>query len=131
MVEAGKGCFGSLRDPDSLGGLFMTRNDDGETDPAIQATWCYPDFLNHLHPRNCAENVTIDGYNATFRMRKYDYMNKTLYSHSEDRFGFAIYRAKNFTLRGMTVTLTGGDGLYVVSDQINSKPAPSCLVWFL
>ena len=102
VIEAREGCFGSLRDPASLSGLFRTR-DDG---PGA----CYPGTPGGPL---CAENLRIDGYGAVFRMRKHDYMNASLYSHNEDREGIGIYRARNLTIRGLKVTLTGGDGLYL------------------
>jgi hypothetical protein len=103
VIEAKAGCFGSLQDPTSLAPLLSTRNSGPHA--------CYPDFLSPH--RGCAENLTIEGYGATLRMRKHDYMNASIYSHSEDRGGLMIYRAKNVTVRGLTVTLTGGDGLYI------------------
>ena len=33
--------------------------------------------------------------------------------HREDREGIGVYRARNLTIRGLKVTLTGGDGLYL------------------
>ena len=81
VVEAAPGCFGSLKDPTSLSTLISTRNHDGPHS-------CYPDFLS---PHSaCAENLTIEGYGATFRMRKHDYMNASIYAHNEDRGGFYI-----------------------------------------
>jgi hypothetical protein len=103
VIEAAPGCFGSLEDPDSLSTLLSTMDHGPHA--------CYPDFLSPH--RGCAENLTIEGYGATLRMRKHDYMNASIYSHSEDRGGLMIYRAKNVTVRGLTVTLTGGDGLYI------------------
>eukprot|EP01043_Picozoa_sp_COSAG02_P018160 COSAG02_NODE_841_length_16613_cov_61.635703_6_plen_961_part_00 len=103
VIEARAGCFGSLRDPTSLSGLFRTRNDGPDA--------CYP--ARSADAPFCTENVTIDGYGAIFQMRKHDYMNGSIYAHSEDREGVGIYRAKNLILRGLKVIRTGGDGLYV------------------
>jgi hypothetical protein len=35
-------------------------------------------------------------------MRKHDYMNASWYAHSEDRTGFGLYLARNFTILGLT-----------------------------
>ena len=59
-------------------------------------------------------DVTVRGHGgATFRMWREDYGNPKLYSHSEGRHGMAIYGSRNVLLDGLTVTETGGDGVYV------------------
>ena len=59
-------------------------------------------------------NVTVLGNGgATFRMHRADYANISLYNHSEGRHGIALYGAHNVVLDGLTVTETGGDGVYV------------------
>ena len=59
-------------------------------------------------------DVTIrGGHGATFRMWRHDYANATLYNHSEARHGIALYGSRNIRLEGMTVTETGGDGVYI------------------
>ena len=59
-------------------------------------------------------DVTVRGHGgATFRMWREDYGNPKLYSHSEGRHGVAIYGSHNVLLDGLTVTETGGDGVYV------------------
>ena len=50
---------------------------------------------------------------ATFRMWRGDYGNAELYTHSEGRHGVAVYGSRDVTLRGLTVTETGGDGVYI------------------
>jgi hypothetical protein len=58
--------------------------------------------------------VTVRGNGgATFRMWREDYGNPKLYNHSEGRHGVAIYGSRNIVLDGLTVTETGGDGVYV------------------
>ena len=102
IIEAAPGCFGSLKDPNSTATLFSTRNHGPHA--------CYPDFLG---APACSNNLTILGYGAMLRMRKYDYMNATIYARNAYRGGLYVYRASNFAAFGLTVTLTGGDGLYV------------------
>eukprot|EP01044_Picomonas_judraskeda_P032453 COSAG03_NODE_12553_length_542_cov_0.762980_1_plen_143_part_01 len=62
IIEAAPGCFGSLKDPNSTATLFSTRNHGPHA--------CYPDFLG---APACSNNLTILGYGAMLRMRKYDY----------------------------------------------------------
>lgn len=59
-------------------------------------------------------NVTVLGHGgAVFRMWREDYGNPALYNHSEGRHGIAIYGSRNILLDGLTVTETGGDGVYL------------------
>lgn len=102
VIEAAPGCFGSLEDPDSLSQLLSTMDHGPHA--------CFPDFLSS---NMCAENLTILGYGATLRMQKHEYMNASIYAHNENRGGLYIYRAKNMVVRGLTVTMTGGDGLFL------------------
>jgi hypothetical protein len=58
VVEARRGYFGSLADPDSLSALFRTRNAGGVSSPA-----CFPapsGFSVGAGGPFCAENVTIE-----------------------------------------------------------------------
>ena len=102
VIEAAPGCFGSIKDPNSTATLLSTRNRGPHP--------CYPDFLGG---GACSENLTILGYGATLRMRKNDYTNASIYAKNAYRGGLYIYRASNFAIFGLTVTLTGGDGLYI------------------
>ena len=102
VIEAAPGCFGSLKDPNSTSTLLSTRNRGPHA--------CYPDFLG---APTCSNNVTILGYGATLRMQKQDYTNASIYAKNAYRGGLYVYRASNFSVFGLTVTLTGGDGLYV------------------
>ncbi len=59
-------------------------------------------------------DVTVLGHGgAIFRMWREDYGNPSLYNHSEGRHGIAIYGSRNILLDGLTVTETGGDGVYI------------------
>lgn len=59
-------------------------------------------------------NITIrGGRGTTFRMWRSDYGNASLYNHSEARHGISLYGATNVRLDGLTVTETGGDGVYI------------------
>jgi hypothetical protein len=59
-------------------------------------------------------DVTVLGNGAAvFRMWRSDYGDTELYNHSEGRHGIAIFGSKNIVLDGLTVTETGGDGVYI------------------
>jgi hypothetical protein len=61
-----------------------------------------------------SSNVSVLGHGAaTFRMWRSDYVNPRLYNHSEGRHGIAVYGSRNVLLDGLTVTETGGDGVYI------------------
>jgi len=51
--------------------------------------------------------------NATFRMQRDDYANPALYEKAEWRHGIGLWDCSNVIIRGLTVTETGGDGLYL------------------
>lgn len=53
--------------------------------------------------------------NVTFRMQRADYANLKLYQKAEWRHGISLFECKNVIIRGITVTETGGDGLYLGS----------------
>ena len=63
-------------------------------------------------------NVTISGYNATWRMWKFDYDDPSLgYCHSEARPGLWMTGCTGCRVFGLTVTMTGGDGIEVVQSK--------------
>ena len=72
---------------------------------------------------NAVRNISVVGVGgqATLRMRRADY-NSTKYTHSEHRHGIAIlgqptgtsHSVFDVTIRNLNITLTGGDGVYVV-----------------
>lgn len=63
-------------------------------------------------------DVVMEGQgNVVFRMQKADYDNPKLYAKAEWRHGIALYNCKDVTLRNLTVTKTGGDGLYLGDKQ--------------
>lgn len=60
------------------------------------------------------QNVTLNGYGATFKMRKADYTQPP-YPQSEYRHAIALGGVENFEIRGLTIKDSGGDGIYVGS----------------
>lgn len=59
-----------------------------------------------------SENVVIEGYGATLRMRGDDY-RKSPYEKGQWRHGIALFTCKNVRIEGLTVEKTGGDGVYI------------------
>ncbi|MBD3292639.1 MAG: hypothetical protein GF393_06915, partial [Armatimonadia bacterium] len=59
------------------------------------------------------ENVTLRGYDATFRMWREDYDNPDLYEHGEWRHTLAVRGCTNINVYGLTLTKSGGDGIYL------------------
>jgi hypothetical protein len=63
-------------------------------------------------------NLTINGYGATWKMWKFDYDNPGLgYCHSEARPGLWMTLCTGCRIFGLTVTMTGGDGIEVVQSK--------------
>ena len=60
-----------------------------------------------------ADDVTISGYGATFKMQKDDYMNPELYEQSDFRHALVVRGSDNFVVEGLTLKGAGGDGLFV------------------
>jgi parallel beta-helix repeat protein len=63
-----------------------------------------------MHFINCS-NVTLSG-KATLKMHKADYL-KAPYAKSEHRHALNFYGCHNFTIEGLTVSGSGGDGIYI------------------
>ena len=59
-------------------------------------------------------SVVAEGSGAEFRMHKMDYVNSTLgYAPSPDRMGITLSNVSGVELRGLTVSSSGGDGIYM------------------
>ena len=59
------------------------------------------------------ENVTVLGYGSQWTMRRRDYNDSGLYGHSEWRHGLSIMSSVDVRVRGVRISETGGDGIYV------------------
>ena len=59
------------------------------------------------------ENITLSGYGATWRMWRDDYANPELYSKAEWRMCLALGGCTNVRVLGLTLTESGGDGIYL------------------
>jgi hypothetical protein len=65
-------------------------------------------YGNHDH------DFTLEGQGTVvFKMQKADYDNPSLYTHGEWRHGINLTACNNVTISNITVTATGGDGLYL------------------
>jgi PKD repeat protein len=53
------------------------------------------------------QNVIIEGYEAEFKM------NKSEYTTGEARHALSLYEAKNITVKGLTFSDSGGDGIFI------------------
>jgi hypothetical protein len=62
-----------------------------------------------------AQNVQLIGYGATLKMNKAEYA--TL-GNSEYRHSINIDRCNNFTVKGLTINESGGDGVFVGGDGL-------------
>lgn len=65
-------------------------------------------LLRFVRPRN----VVINGYGATFRMDRSEYLGFD--TNTEFRHSLAIAEGDNMTVRGLTLEESGGDGVYIV-----------------
>jgi hypothetical protein len=72
------------------------------------------DANDRLFTAKNVSNVTLDGYGATFLMNRTDYVNAP-YEQGEWRHGIGLYSVNGFTVKGLTISDTGGDGIYVGS----------------
>ena len=59
-------------------------------------------------------NVTLQGYGATFRMQQADYQQAP-YPAAEWRMGIDLRDVTDFSILGLTIEDTGGDGIYLGS----------------
>ncbi len=66
-------------------------------------------------------NVTLTGYGARLSMRRDDYARKP-YEKGEWRHGISLESCDGVTIEGLTITETGGDGVYVAhhGDTVNA-----------
>eukprot|EP00041_Stephanoeca_diplocostata_P015233 m.289739 g.289739 ORF g.289739 m.289739 type:complete len:420 (-) comp19971_c0_seq11:266-1525(-) len=66
------------------------------------------------------KGITISGEpGAGLRMWRSDYDNQTLYNHSEWRHALTLRSVCNFKIEGLTISESGGDGIYVASSFTN------------
>lgn len=75
--------------------------------------WAYNASGATLLTLDAVSNVSIVGYGATLRMHRADYNNPKWYKCAQGRHGIALRGARHVSIAGLTVTETGGDGIYV------------------
>ena len=78
----------------------------------LAAKGAFQGKVSSLFSATNVSNLTMRG-NATLRMRKSDYMDPELYVKAEWRMGIKLYACRNVRIEGLTITQTGGDGIYV------------------
>ncbi|MGL5940350.1 MAG: right-handed parallel beta-helix repeat-containing protein [Waterburya sp.] len=71
-----------------------------------------------------ADNVTLSGYQAEFKMRKADYANPKLYEKSDWRHNIMVRGVKGFVIEGLTLKDSGGDGISVAHGQSEQNQIP-------
>jgi len=75
---------------------------------------CFKGKNDSLFTATNISNLALRGEGtAILRMQKQDYQNPALYEKAEWRMGISLTDCTNITLRNLTVTQTGGDGLYL------------------
>ena len=58
-------------------------------------------------------NVSISGNGAALRMHRADYDNPKWYKYAQGRHGIALRGVRHVSISGLTVSETGGDGVYI------------------
>jgi hypothetical protein len=75
---------------------------------------CFKGTKDALFNGNAISNFALIGQgNVVFRMHRDDYANPALYEKAEWRHGINLRDCSNAIFRNITVTETGGDGLYL------------------
>ena len=65
-----------------------------------------------------AHNIKVKGNKGVVvKMHKKDYQDKKIYQHSEWRNGFSFYGCTNVVIEDLTISDTGGDGIYISSSR--------------
>ena len=72
----------------------------------------FPATNDYLFRNVTRENVRLEGYGATLRMRQQDYLAAP-YAPSEYRFGISCHAVNGFEIVGLTIENAGGDGIYI------------------
>ena len=67
----------------------------------------YPNATDQMLQLVYPENITIEGYGATFRM------NKSEYTNGEHRHALTIQDGDNITVKGLVLRDAGGDGILI------------------
>lgn len=87
------------------------------------------DYFHHKNSSlvkiNEAANVTLLGYGAQLKMQKKDYTSSA-YEWSEWRMGIILRSSKSISIRGLRVSDSGGDGIYVGASRSSEGIGPDC-----
>jgi len=75
---------------------------------------CFKGKMDSLFSGKKLTHIALIGQGkAVLRMHRDDYANPALYEKAEWRHGVGLWDCSDVVLRGLTVTETGGDGLYL------------------
>jgi hypothetical protein len=100
----------------NVGPITLTHNDQTVLfAPGVVIVAKEGEFLgtdDNLFRNTTRQNVRLEGYGATLRMRQQDYRGPP-YIPSEFRFAIGLYSANNMEIVGLTIENAGGDGIYV------------------
>lgn len=77
----------------------------------------FKDRIDCLFRFDCCTNVTLSGYAAVLKMHRNDYLQPP-YRKSEWRHGLSFLSCRNVKVEGLTITETGGDGIYIGVSRI-------------
>ena len=95
--------------------IFFTSNNQtvifGPDVEVVAKRGCFHDGV--LFTANGTRNLTILGRGTRWRMQKADYTNPLLYNHSEYRAGLSLRGCDGCRVQDVTISDTGGDGVYV------------------
>ena len=101
--------------------IFFTSNHQtvsfGPDVEVIAKRGCFHGGPHEAHPvlftANGTRNLTVLGDGTRWRMQKADYINPLLYNHSEYRAGLSLIGCDGCRVQDVTISDTGGDGVYV------------------
>lgn len=74
----------------------------------------FPNNTDCLFEIKNSQNIVLKGYGATLIMNKAEYIT------GDKRHAIAIQNSKNVTLSGFLISNSGGDGIYVGADYLNT-----------
>ncbi len=73
----------------------------------------YEDINDCLFRASGRKNIVLNGFGASLIMNKKDYQDETRYQFSEWRHAISLLSSANVTIKGLTISESGGDGIYV------------------
>ena len=87
--------------------------------PGIAGQRAYKSGNAVLFTAQGAQNLTIIGHGATWRMQRRSYANATIFSRAEWRHTLRLSAVDNVKIIGLTLEESGGDGIYINAGASN------------